>query len=77
MFWIQKFWLSSPSSAAGFTAALDKYDIDLRTLLHHPVGRQRFVDHLSDEYSRENIDFWQDAIAYEETFAQMATEKQV
>jgi CRP-like cAMP-binding protein len=51
------FFESAPEAISDFEIKLARYDVQLRSILHHPVGLAVFTEQLRREYSEENIEF--------------------
>lgn len=60
----QNFFKEAPEALADFEIKLARYNVELRSVLYHPVGLEYFTQHITSEYSQENIDFWKACIEY-------------
>lgn len=56
----QLFFQDAPEAIADFEIKLARYSVRLRSVLYHPIGLEYFQQHLANEYSSENIEFWKE-----------------
>lgn len=59
-----KFFTEAPEALSDFEVKLARKDVQLRSVLYHPVGLKYFESHLAGEYSGENLEFWKECRAY-------------
>jgi len=52
------FFHEAPEAISDFEIKLARYDVQLRSVLYHPLGLQWFRRHCEREYAGENVDFW-------------------
>ncbi len=65
----------APEAVADFEIKLARYNVQLRSVLYHPVGMKYFTEHVKQEYSEENIDFWRECRDFRHlTYADINTE---
>ena len=52
------FFHEAPEAISDFEIKLARYDVQLRSVLYHPLGLQWFRRHCEREYAGENVEFW-------------------
>lgn len=52
------FFHEAPEAISDFEIKLARYDVQLRSVLYHPLGLQWFRRHCEREYASENVEFW-------------------
>ena len=52
------FFHEAPEAISDFEVKLARYDVQIRSVLYHPIGLTFFRRHCQREYAGENVDFW-------------------
>eukprot|EP00808_Paulinella_micropora_P006444 g60359.t1 len=65
----------APEAVADFEIKLARYNVQLRSVLYHPIGMKYFSEHVKAEFSEENIDFWRECRDFRHlTYADIVSE---